>query len=179
VFEYLLLIRSFYNLTQVRGASFVVKSSIANNNNISNNNSNNNDNNNNNNNDNSNSNSSSSSKMVDGYTLPTYVIPITYVSCCLSIAGSLFIIITYAKLRSIRNYVRRLLLFLTCADLLTASGILIGVTQYLIDENESFLADICTLQSFLTTMSAMMSFWWTSIIAVHICLSVTTKSNFI
>ena len=51
-----------------------------------------------------------------------HAVIITTVSCCLSILGACGIFWTYLMMKEIRKFVRTLMVFLTIADFLTASG---------------------------------------------------------
>ena len=100
---------------------------------------------------------------------------VTGFSCSLSVIGVIFILYSYARLRSIRDGTRLLLLFLTISDLLTAAGILIIPVMHLrylhIHEPKTVkkhISIVCKSQSFITTFSSMASFFWTFVIAVHI-----------
>ena len=103
----------------------------------------------------------------------TVVLSVTTVSCCSSILGAVAILYSYARLRSIRDDTRMLLLFLTAADLLTASAYLIGPIFRLNVNLKNLKAEFhdspaCVVQSFITTFSSLASFFWTFAIAAHI-----------
>lgn len=117
---------------------------------------------------------------------------LTGTSSCLSILGASLIFITYWKINKIRNVTRKLLVFLTTADLLTAVGNLVAAIRYFAlysnngsyekcnnsAQNQSEENDtLCVLQSFVTTFSNMSSFLWTLIIAIHLWASVVLKTN--
>ncbi|XP_045161541.2 G-protein coupled receptor 157-like [Mercenaria mercenaria] len=115
--------------------------------------------------------------------VPTYTLSLTLLSCSLSIFGSFVIIITYLNLQQIQNFTRKLLLSLTVADLLTAVGNLIGSVRYfalrskangceLVQVSDS----VCIVQSFITTFSSMASFFWTTVIALHIYMQIARES---
>lgn len=116
--------------------------------------------------------------------VPSYTSYLTVLSCSLSIFGTAVIILTFVKLPEVRNFTRKLLLALTLADLLTAMGNLMGITRYIVVqsmENGCELLQksdsVCIVQSFVTTFSSMVSFFWTTVIAVHIYLQIARSSS--
>ncbi|KAK3594990.1 hypothetical protein CHS0354_019919 [Potamilus streckersoni] len=124
-------------------------------------------------------------KMLHAYTLA-----LTGTSCCMSICGAIVISLTYCCLPEIRNFPRKLLLYLTFADMLTAFGNLMGTIRYgLVKEGDKlgnisgtiyYFAnrnEVCVIQSFITTFSSMASFFWTVIIAVYIFTAVVHPSH--
>ena len=91
-----------------------------------------------------------------------------------SIIGAVVIVITYVALSEIRNVPRAMLVCLTVADFLTATGNIIGSVRYMYLQsseescNKLKISDTtCVVQSYITTMSSMASFFWTVAIAVH------------
>ncbi|KAL3861108.1 hypothetical protein ACJMK2_007180 [Sinanodonta woodiana] len=111
--------------------------------------------------------------------LPDYTLTLTATSSCMSIFGAIFIIVTYCLLPGIRNFPRKLLLYLTFADILTAFGNLMGTIRYLILKDGEKIAnnsgtiyeyarknEFCVIQSFITTFSSTASFFWTVVIVV-------------
>ncbi|KAL3861110.1 hypothetical protein ACJMK2_007182 [Sinanodonta woodiana] len=122
--------------------------------------------------------------------LPDYTLALTATSCCMSIFGAIFIIVTYCLLPGIRNFPRKLLLYLTLADILTAFGNLMGTIRYLILKDGEKIAnnsgtifyyasinEVCVIQSFITTFSNMASFFWTVVIAVYMFTAVVHPSQ--
>ena len=110
----------------------------------------------------------------DTYSSLVAVLSIT--SCILSIVGGLVILFTYVILPEIQNFTRKLIVFLTLADLMTSSGILLSATNYISkrsDSNTSWY--VCRIQSTLTTYSSMVSFFFTSIIAIYLADTITNK----
>lgn len=95
-------------------------------------------------------------------------------SCSLSIMGSIFIFLSYALWRDLRTTPRLMLVCLSFADLVTASGNMFGV----------FYRDggiVCTIQSAFTSTSSISSFCWTVSIGTHLYFSMlksTKKRNF-
>lgn len=111
---------------------------------------------------------------------------IATVSCSFSMIGVVAIFYSYAKLRTIRDDTRLLLIFLAIADFLTAAGYLIGpiVIFHLKANNTSdhFLfhgSPVCVIQSFVTIFSSMASFFWTLVIAIHIYCRLVYNTSFI
>lgn len=109
---------------------------------------------------------------------------LTMLSCILSIFGSIMIFFTFAKLPQIRNLLRKLLLALTVADFFTAAGNITGSIRYALLDVDIVgckrLADsdvVCVMQSFITTFSSMSSFFWTTVIAFHIFINITRRSE--
>ena len=106
----------------------------------------------------------------------TAILSVTVFSCCLSVIGTLFIMYTYIRLSGIRDDTRRLLMFLSLADLITAGGILMIPLSHLNYTppvpgqrvHEKHITNVCKAQSFVTTFSSMASFFWTFVIALQI-----------
>ena len=101
-------------------------------------------------------------------------------SCFLSILGGLLIIATFLAIPEIRNFTRKLMVCLTIADLLTATGYSVSIVR---NFGEHFTANngngthgnipygndtLCTIQGTLTTFSSLASFFLTSITAIYI-----------
>ncbi|XP_033763764.1 G-protein coupled receptor 157-like [Pecten maximus] len=118
--------------------------------------------------------------------LDSVALSLSGVSSCLSIIGATIIFLTYnVDVRNARiRQTRRLLMYLTVADIMTASGILIGTVRYALihqhsrtisfDEHEhlcKFPDEICVAQSMITTFSGMASFFWTLVIGAHLIVS--------
>ena len=119
---------------------------------------------------------------------------LTGASSFMSLFGGFVIVLSYVRLRQIRNFTRTLLLYLTIADLMTATGNLVATIRYGIVHSSHSVEDnwvqncseqaskavyrpVCVGQSFVTTFSNMASFFWTAIIALHIWISVTFRSK--
>ena len=105
---------------------------------------------------------------------------VALVSCSISIFSSLLILYTYVRWKDVRTGSRSIITFLAIADLVTASGYVIGSANYIYeyrnwkDRNPydpcNTFNTVCEIQSFLTTTSSMSSFAWTSILAVYLYL---------
>ncbi|XP_074655258.1 G-protein coupled receptor 157-like [Tubulanus polymorphus] len=134
----------------------------------------------------------------------TYVEPVelfpelslTILSCVLSILGSFVVFWTFYRFddRNVRTGGRTLLVWLCIADLVTATGNLIGVARYIylyhtlhkrviFEEDNTAdcqypgLLDVCIVQSFMTTCSSMMSFFWTCAISIYFIAAVVGRNN--
>jgi len=96
---------------------------------------------------------------------------ITSISAGLSIISGVVIIWT-CKLPGVTNSSRTLLVWLTIADIATAFGNLLGAVRFFCFNKSGtyiFTSDgLCVGQSFITTMSSLSSFCWTSLIAIHL-----------
>ncbi|XP_071145356.1 G-protein coupled receptor 157-like [Mytilus edulis] len=103
---------------------------------------------------------------------------ITTISSLLSILGGLVLIWSYYVVSSTRNTVRLMLISLTLADILTASGYLMATVRwYSIGMQKNNTCDsasdnFCKAQSFITTFSSIASFLWTSFIAIYLFICV-------
>lgn len=107
-------------------------------------------------------------------------------SSCLSILGAIVIFLTYnVEVRNARiRQTRRLLMYLTVADTMTAIGILIGTIRYALihqqkrainfTEHEQLCRnpdEMCVAQSMITTFSGMASLFWSLVIGIHLIVS--------
>ena len=106
--------------------------------------------------------------------LPTYV---SIVSCSLSCLGSLLIFLTYFTLKGIRNIAQKIITLLALADFFTAAGYLLAGWNYLAnkDKNCQTFNTVCEIQSFVTSWSSISSFGWSSALALHFYLLLSTK----
>ncbi|XP_060073017.1 G-protein coupled receptor 157-like [Ylistrum balloti] len=108
------------------------------------------------------------------------------VSSCLSIIGGIIILLTYnVEVRNARiRQTRRLLMYLTVADMMTACGILSGTIRYAVihqqnrvitfQEHEKLCkspSEMCIAQSAITTFSGIASSFWTLVIGIHLIVS--------
>lgn len=92
-------------------------------------------------------------------------------SSIISIFGGFIIIYTYSVVPTIQNSTRKLLVYLTLADIASAYGHLVGAVRmafYYYNGYKSRNDYLCIAQSFVTTMSSLCSFSWTSLIALHL-----------
>ena len=103
---------------------------------------------------------------------------VALISCSISIFSSLLILYTYVRWKDVRTGSRSIITFLAIADLVTASGYVIGSANYIYQYKEdrnpydpcNTFNTVCKIQSFLTTTSSMSSFAWTSILAFYLYL---------
>ncbi|XP_062594281.1 G-protein coupled receptor 157-like [Saccostrea cucullata] len=120
--------------------------------------------------------------------LPGSVLICTIVSSSLSIFGAVLIFVTYCIVTVAKNQTRRLLVYLTIADLLTAVGNLMGAVRYTLRDESEYINkrdqmavnctntdQICVIQSSITTFSSLASFFWTNIIMVHILMTLISQ----
>lgn len=114
-----------------------------------------------------------------------YTAALCITSSCLSIVGAVSLFACYCRMGKGGKTVtsRTLVMCIAFSDFFTAVGYLVmssyyaasgllGQTQNLTDvfANHSTLVTVCRGQSFVTTTSSMWSFWWTSILAIHLYL---------
>ena len=116
------------------------------------------------------------------YVYPIITLTLSCSSSTLSLIGGLFIVVTYILLPDIRNFTRQLVVCLTIADLLTASGILMSAIRYFnmhsdVIINEEVEDGLCKAQSFLTTFSSLVSFFLTSFIAIYLCDTIVERKD--
>lgn len=102
---------------------------------------------------------------------PTELVPseraVVLLSCVLSALGSSLLVATHALWPDLRSRARRLLLFLSLADLLSAVSYFYGVLQ-----DFSGPSWDCVLQGALSTFANTSSFFWTVAIALYLYLSI-------
>ncbi|KAB0343028.1 hypothetical protein FD754_019954 [Muntiacus muntjak] len=102
---------------------------------------------------------------------PTVLVPseraVVLLSCVLSAVGSGLLITTHALWPDLRSLARRLLLFLSLADLLSAASYFYGVLQDFEDSSWD-----CVLQGALSTFANTSSFFWTVAIALYLYLCI-------
>ena len=117
---------------------------------------------------------------VDGLTSAD--VTVTLMSSALSIGGGVFLLVTHFQIKElIKNKVRQLLRFLTFADVFVATGYFIASIRYIVlglDPKERSRSDyLCVAQSFITTLFSLSSFFWTTIIAIHLFRLVMLRKN--
>ncbi|XP_004596184.2 G-protein coupled receptor 157 [Ochotona princeps] len=102
---------------------------------------------------------------------PTVLVPservVVLLSCALSALGSGLLVATHALWPDLRSRARRLLLFLSLADLLSAVSYFYGVLQ-----NFAGPSWDCVLQGALSTFANTSSFFWTVAVALYLYLSI-------
>ena len=101
---------------------------------------------------------------------------ITISSSFLSIFGSGLIILTFMMWRDVRrSLARQILLFLAIADLLGAAGYFLGGILQDILKLENQLDTLCKVGSFLTTYFPVVSFFWTTYLAIYFAIALVLK----
>jgi G protein-coupled receptor 157 len=105
---------------------------------------------------------------------------ITLVSTSMSLCGGFALLFTYSKIPSFQTPIRKLLVFLTIADIFTAFGYIIGTVNFLqLNNTQKKSTDpMCEAQSFITTYSSLSSFAWTSVIAIHLYALIRKRRDF-
>ncbi|XP_004385193.1 G-protein coupled receptor 157 [Trichechus manatus latirostris] len=107
---------------------------------------------------------------------PTVLVPservVVLLSCVLSALGSGLLVATHALWPDLRSPARRLLLFLSLADLLSAASYFYGVLQ-----DFSGSSWDCVLQGALSTFANTSSFFWTVAIALYLYLSIVRTAR--
>lgn len=102
---------------------------------------------------------------------PTVLVPseraVVLLSCVLSALGSGLLVATHALWPDLRSRARRLLLFLSLADLLSAASYFYGVLRDFPGPSWD-----CVLQGALSTFANTSSFFWTVAIALYLYLSI-------
>lgn len=107
---------------------------------------------------------------------PTELVPseraVVLLSCVLSALGSGLLVATHALWPDLRSRARRLLLFLSLADLLSAASYFYGVLQDFTGPSWD-----CVLQGALSTFANTSSFFWTVAIALYLYLSIVRATR--
>ncbi|XP_005620658.2 G-protein coupled receptor 157 [Canis lupus familiaris] len=107
---------------------------------------------------------------------PTELVPseraVVLLSCALSALGSGLLVATHALWPDLRSRARRLLLFLSLADLLSAASYFYGVLQDFAGPSWD-----CVLQGALSTFANTSSFFWTVAIALYLYLSIVRAAR--
>ncbi|XP_037354845.1 G-protein coupled receptor 157 [Talpa occidentalis] len=107
---------------------------------------------------------------------PTDLVPseraVVLLSCALSALGSGLLVATHALWPDLRSRARRLLLFLSLADLLSAASYFYGVLRDFADSSWD-----CVLQGALSTFANTSSFFWTVAIALYLYLSIVRAAQ--
>lgn len=107
---------------------------------------------------------------------PTELVPseraVVLLSCALSALGSGLLVATHALWPDLRSRARRLLLFLSLADLLSAASYFYGVLQDFAGTSWD-----CVLQGALSTFANTSSFFWTVAIALYLYLSIVRAAR--
>ncbi|XP_017564920.1 G-protein coupled receptor 157 isoform X2 [Pygocentrus nattereri] len=112
--------------------------------------------------------------MADGNQTEVYVYEqvVILLSCVLSFLGSLVIICTYATWRDLRTTPRKLLVFLSVADLLSALSYFYGVLKVFNSNTKD-----CIAQGAISTFANTSSFFWTVAIAIYLYIFIVKSSQ--
>ncbi|KAI5612240.1 putative G-protein coupled receptor 157 [Silurus asotus] len=97
---------------------------------------------------------------------------VVLVSCALSVLGSVLVISTFALWSDLRTTPRKLLVFLSIADLLSAVSYSYGVYKVFSDNTWD-----CVTQGAVSTFSNTSSFFWTMAIAVYLYILIVKSSQ--
>ncbi|XP_060574460.1 G-protein coupled receptor 157-like [Ruditapes philippinarum] len=112
--------------------------------------------------------------------VPIYVLVLSIASCCLSLIGIFCIFVSYVAIVTIRNYIRKLLIFLTIANLIHVLGIIIGIVRYMLleftDEIYQKERQVCLFQSVVVSFAPCSSFFWTVFIAIYFQVQILRPS---
>eukprot|EP00053_Salpingoeca_punica_P011083 m.99226 g.99226 ORF g.99226 m.99226 type:complete len:184 (+) comp15581_c1_seq2:164-715(+) len=100
------------------------------------------------------------------------------VSSVLSIVGASAILLTYWAFKDTRATSRMMLCFLSACDILVAMWNMIGVLlgEDILTDSKGNAEPICVLQSFITTLFSISSFFWTAAIAFFLYMSIVRQS---
>jgi len=98
-------------------------------------------------------------------------------SSCLSIVGSLIIIVSFVSWKDIRTTSRSILLFLSIADLMTATSNALGVMIPFHSNIFTHRNNMCVAQAFFTTSFAITSFMWTLTLALYLYLAIVKNKQ--
>jgi G protein-coupled receptor 157 len=121
--------------------------------------------------------------------IPLGGVILTILSSLGSVVGGLLIIGTFLYWKDLRTVARMILVFLAFSDLLAGIGYIFGAAVYLhyyyvdgdcpVMNNTHFTSpnttsynDLCTAQSFFTTLMPVASFLWTANLAIYLLVSV-------
>ncbi|XP_036447977.1 G-protein coupled receptor 157 [Colossoma macropomum] len=112
--------------------------------------------------------------MADGNQTEVYVYEqvVILLSCVLSFLGSLVIICTYATWGDLRTTPRKLLVFLSVADLLSALSYFYGVLKVFNSNTQD-----CIAQGAISTFANTSSFFWTVAIAIYLYIFIVKSSQ--
>ena len=108
-------------------------------------------------------------------------------SSLLSCLGSVLVVYVYARWPAVRSGSRAIITYLAIADFLTGFGYIMGSSNYLHytsygyesgttradrDLCYNLFTPVCKIQSFITTTSSLMSFFWTLILGIYLYMTV-------
>uniref|UniRef100_A0A1X7VGT0 G-protein coupled receptors family 2 profile 2 domain-containing protein n=1 Tax=Amphimedon queenslandica TaxID=400682 RepID=A0A1X7VGT0_AMPQE len=103
---------------------------------------------------------------------------VSFISCSLSLLGSLITVLPYLLWKDTRTGIRRIITFLAVADFFTAASYIMGNINFYIYKHNSktagintacnYFDQICEVQSYISSWASYSSFWWTSILALYL-----------
>ena len=110
--------------------------------------------------------------------VPASIRAVVGVTCILSMAGALLIILSYILIKEIRTTTRKILLHLSIMDFMVAAGNLIGdfinFDQYLAADptaqHHKVVNNVCKAQAFFALYGSISSILWTNSMAVYVYL---------
>ena len=118
---------------------------------------------------------------LDGYTSLYYgdgPAITSFISCGLSLFGSLITVLPYVLWKDTRTGIRRIITFLAVADFFTAASYIMGNVNFYVYMKKSKTAgiktacgsfdEVCEIQSYVSSWASYSSFWWTSILALYL-----------
>ena len=101
---------------------------------------------------------------------------LTTISGSLSLLGTSLIIATYIAWKDFRSTSRRILVYISIADLFIAGSNLVGV-WHRHSEPDGKRDVLCEAQSFVTTTASLWSFFWTTFLAAFMYMTVAKKKR--
>ena len=107
---------------------------------------------------------------------PHYSFIVTLTSCGLSLFGSLLIITTYLIWKDLQTTSRKLLLYLSLAELLSALGIGYGTLRTFMTTQGMTVAE-CEIQSVMTTFATLSSLLWGVALTAYLHTTVVTVDS--
>ncbi|KAH3783430.1 G-protein coupled receptor 157-like isoform X1 [Dreissena polymorpha] len=103
--------------------------------------------------------------------MQTAVLTCTLISCLCSIFGCIGLLLTYIKVIVVRNYIRKLLMFLTLANFVHVSAKLTGVIAKMSSSNDTSVTTntttLCKAQGVISAYAPMAMFLWSTVIAIY------------
>ena len=109
----------------------------------------------------------------------------TLVMSILSIIGTSIIMLTYYCFDDMRSVGRKMLVFLSLADFLTAVGNILGITWYYVKENLGIVDcsgtcfAMCETHAILTIFSSNSSYLWTVAMALHLYVTIVVRKQWL
>ena len=104
-----------------------------------------------------------------------FLVLLVRVGGTLSVIGSVFIIVSYCLFRKSRKFSRRLLMYLTIADLFASVGWLLSGFEKIL--NAKHPGVLCVVQGYLLQFFYLASFLWTACFAWHLFQLIWLKNR--